>query len=173
MLTTKINIRVPVPMWGKPPEKDRFLSREAFPWHDVIICFNLLWIPDPTTVLLTQPRLNKMNDIVKTLFSNSFRRMSHLLCPCDLDDDERITNNYLNQSYRKNLWYKQMPKLKCFSSRLAVVFAHWSCSWSSTDRRCSNYIYLINNFIIYCGVPYIRGLTAIRTTEAALPHKSH
>ena len=45
---------------------------------------------------------------------------------------------------------------------------HWSqvlswecrCSWSSTDRWwCSNYIWVINNFIAYEGATYIRGLT--------------
>ena len=55
-----------------------------------------------------------------------------------------------------NLLYKwhQIPKLKCFSSRLAVVFAQslevsreWRCSWSSADRRCPNYIWVFNNFI--------------------------
>ena len=25
----------------------------------------------------------------------------------------------------------------------------WRCSWSSADRRCSNYIWVINNFIAY------------------------
>ena len=34
----------------------------------------------------------------------------------------------------------------------------WRCSWSSTDRWCSNYIWVINNFIAYQGVDYIRGL---------------
>ena len=46
---------------------------------------------------------------------------------------------------------------------------HWSrvlgweqrCIWSSADRRCSNYICLINNFIAYQGVHYIRGLTVV------------
>ena len=27
----------------------------------------------------------------------------------------------------------------------------WRCSWSSADRRCSNYIWVINNFIAYYG----------------------
>ena len=44
---------------------------------------------------------------------------------------------------------------------------HWSqvlswerrCSWSSADRRCSNYIWVINNFIAFWGVPYITGFT--------------
>ena len=39
----------------------------------------------------------------------------------------------------------------------------WRCSWSnnswsSANRRCSNYIWVINNFIAYQGAPYIRGL---------------
>ena len=48
---------------------------------------------------------------------------------------------------------------------------HWSqvlsrerrCGWSSADRRCSNYIWVINNLIAYKGVSYIRGLTVVGT----------
>ena len=63
----------------------------------------------------------------------------------------------------------QIPKLKCLSSRLAGVFAQsiearlspeWRCSWSSADRRCSNYIWVVNNFIAYKGATYLRGLLA-------------
>ena len=35
----------------------------------------------------------------------------------------------------------------------------WRCGWSSADRRCCNYIWVINNFIVYWDVTYIRGLT--------------
>ena len=35
----------------------------------------------------------------------------------------------------------------------------WRCSWSSADRRCSNYIWVINNFVAYQGATYIRGFT--------------
>ena len=35
----------------------------------------------------------------------------------------------------------------------------WRCSWSSADRWCSNYIWVIDNFIAYKGVYYIRDLT--------------
>ena len=37
----------------------------------------------------------------------------------------------------------------------------WRCSWSSAVRRCSNYIWVINNFIAYEGATYIRGLTVV------------
>ena len=30
-----------------------------------------------------------------------------------------------------------------------VLSQEWRCSWSSADRRCSNYIWVINNFIAY------------------------
>ena len=40
-----------------------------------------------------------------------------------------------------------------------VLSWEWRCSWSSADRRCSNYIWVINNFIAYWSVTYIRGFT--------------
>ena len=41
------------------------------------------------------------------------------------------------------------------------VKSRMKCSWNSTDRRCSNYIWVINNFIAYKGAAYIRGMTVI------------
>ena len=40
-----------------------------------------------------------------------------------------------------------------------VLSTEWRCSWSSADRRCSNYIWVINNLIAYKGATYIRDLT--------------
>ena len=46
--------------------------------------------------------------------------------------------------------------------RWSQVFSReWRRSWSSADKRCSNYIWMINNFIAYQGANYIRGLTVI------------
>ena len=42
-----------------------------------------------------------------------------------------------------------------------VLSWEWRCIWSSGDRRCSNYIWVINNFIAYQGVTYTRGFTGI------------
>ena len=42
-----------------------------------------------------------------------------------------------------------------------VLSWEWRCSWSSADRRCSNYIWVINNFIAYKGATYIRGFTVV------------
>ena len=37
----------------------------------------------------------------------------------------------------------------------------WRCSWSSADRRCSNYIRVIDNFIALYSSTYIRDLTVL------------
>ena len=42
-----------------------------------------------------------------------------------------------------------------------VLSREWRCNWSSADRRCSNYIWVINNLIGYWGAPYIRDVTVI------------
>ena len=36
-----------------------------------------------------------------------------------------------------------------------LLIPEWRCSWSSSDRQCSNYIWVINNFIAHYGVTYI------------------
>ena len=36
-----------------------------------------------------------------------------------------------------------------------VLSREWRCSWSSADKRCSNYIWMINNFIACYGATYI------------------
>ena len=42
-----------------------------------------------------------------------------------------------------------------------MLNGEWRCSWSSADRRWSNYIWVINNFIAYWGATYIRGFTVL------------
>ena len=37
-----------------------------------------------------------------------------------------------------------------------VLSQEWRCSWSSADRRCSNYIWVIDIFFTYLGAYYIR-----------------
>ena len=43
-----------------------------------------------------------------------------------------------------------------------VLSWEWRCSWSSADRRCSNYIWVINNFIAYWSASNIRDFTVIK-----------
>ena len=42
-----------------------------------------------------------------------------------------------------------------------VFSGEWRCSWSSAERRCSNYIWVINNFIAYSSASYIRDLMVL------------
>ena len=50
-----------------------------------------------------------------------------------------------------------------------VLSWEWRYSWSSADRRCSNYIWVINNFIANSGVTYIRRLTVDHETATEYP----
>ena len=42
-----------------------------------------------------------------------------------------------------------------------VLSREWRWSWSSAGRRCSNYIWVINNLIAYKCAVYIRDLTVV------------
>ena len=46
-----------------------------------------------------------------------------------------------------------------------VLSGEWRCSWSSAERRRSNYIWVINNLIAYQGAAYISDLTVISYTS--------
>ena len=46
-------------------------------------------------------------------------------------------------------------------ARCSEFSREWRCSWSNADRRCSNYIWVINNFIVNWGVTYIRDLMVL------------
>ena len=46
-----------------------------------------------------------------------------------------------------------------------VLSWEWRCSWSSADRRCSNFIWVINNSIAYKSAAYIRDLTVYSHTQ--------
>ena len=50
-------------------------------------------------------------------------------------------------------------QLFCPNHWSQVFSREWRCSCSSADRRCCDYIWVINNFIAYQSAPYIRGLT--------------
>ena len=50
-----------------------------------------------------------------------------------------------------------------------VLSREWRCSWSSADRRCFNYIWVINNLIAYLGVSYIRDFSVYCCSIAMQP----
>ena len=55
----------------------------------------------------------------------------------------------------------------CPSHWSQVLSREWRC-WSSSDRRCSNHIWVINNLIAYRGAPYIRCFTATGLNNGSL-----
>ena len=75
---------------------------------------------------------------------------------------------HLKLYYRKtssiNRTKSQSLNVSCILAQVSIHWSQvlsweWRCSWSSADRRCSNYIWVINNFIAYKGGTYIRGFT--------------
>ena len=52
-----------------------------------------------------------------------------------------------------------------------VLSWEWRCSWSSADRQCTNYIWVINNFIAHYGASYIKGLMVNVSTDSLLSKK--
>ena len=81
-----------------------------------------------------------------------------------------------NLSDRKtsNISHTKSPNWNVSRLSLAAVFAQsievrcssrwWRCRWSSADRRCSNYIWVINNFAAHWSATYTRGLTVYTST---------
>ena len=61
-----------------------------------------------------------------------------------------------------------------------VLSPEWRCSWSSADRRCSNYIWVINSYIAYYVASYIGGVMActvssryFAVTSLQITHEGH
>ena len=63
----------------------------------------------------------------------------------------QATSHYLNQCWPRSL----TP----YGVTGQVLSLEWRCSWSSVGWRCSNCIWVINNFNAYEGASYIRGFT--------------
>ena len=74
---------------------------------------------------------------------------------------------YTEPCYKGSLLYCQISNISCTEKPKTLMFIvlscgglcaifwsqvlsrKWRCSWSSADRWCSNYIWMINNFIAY------------------------
>ena len=79
-----------------------------------------------------------------------------------LDRDYRKTSS-ISRTKSQNLIVSNLVVLLSLLNPLkpGVKSREWRCSWSSADRRCSNYIWVVDNFIAYQGVTYIRGFTVV------------
>ena len=91
-----------------------------------------------------------------------------------------VIMRYLLHYHQTSSIRHQIPTLKNVFCRVLLLSLpkplkplvwsrEWRCSWSSADRRCSNYIWVINNYIAYLGTTYITGLTVIFV--ATCPHQ--
>ena len=105
-------------------------------------------------VISTLIRQGKVNRNVKNkaCINNCARHSTPLVCAsqpqafcgCQISNISRTKSQTLNVC-RLVLQLPLIIILKCYY----VLSREWRCSWSSADRRCSNYICVINNFIAY------------------------
>ena len=79
-----------------------------------------------------------------------------LLLPCSIWRVQMIS--WSPKTYRKisNIRHTKSQMFLTLACRCLcaiywsqVLRGEWKCSWSSADRRCSNYIWVINNLIAY------------------------
>ena len=86
-----------------------------------------------------------------------------IYCFCYSEQLCRLGLQYINK-------YRQVSNIRRTKSKHScgclcripwsqMLNREWRCSWSSADRRYSNYIWVIDNFIAYQGESYIRGFT--------------
>ena len=126
-------------------------------------------------LLLTHPVVNKI-DVQRVRYH--FSRALIIIFDCDL-----ITKIWTESMYEEHhLWtlpiYCKISNIsRIKSDNLVIVVSscsclwpiHWSqllswewrCNWSSADRRCSNYIWVMKKCIANSCVSYIRGLTIV------------
>ena len=53
-----------------------------------------------------------------------------------------------------------------------MLSREWRCSWSSPNRRCSNYIWVIKNLIAYLSASYVRDLTLFCTIAMRIKYNA-
>ena len=52
-----------------------------------------------------------------------------------------------------------------------VLSREWRCSWNSADRRCSNYIWVIDSLTAYQGASYIRDVAVLLLAKVNVIHR--
>ena len=87
------------------------------------------------------------SDIVCMLVGFTGPACSQLNFAC-LTSYRQISNIRRTKSQTSNVSHLVL-QLVCPIHWSQVFSWKWRCSWSSTDRRCSNYIWVINNFIVW------------------------
>ena len=118
-----------------------FLSSMTFPWLLMIFQSSMTF-----------------HDFSRKLYFSRFSR------PCGNPESwyiqihHKISNtsrtNSPNSNVSRLVWSCICPSYWC-----QVLRREWRCSWSSAERRCSNYIWVIDKSIARYGASYIRDLT--------------
>ena len=97
--------------------------------------------------------LGKGERLIKTVFQMSYPALAMQSIYCQISNTRRTNiQNFL--MFRVSSFSCLCPSYWC-----QLLGREWRCSWSCADRRCFNYIWVINDFIARWSVTYIRDLT--------------
>ena len=111
-----------------------------------------------------------------TIYTNSWKTNTVSIREHSSDRDQySCTLSGTRQTYRQisnirhtnpQTYMLLIPSCSCLSSIhwSQVLSREWRCSWSSADRRCSNYIWVINNFIACYDVSHFRALMVLQSS---------
>ena len=100
------------------------------------------------------PQLSRKNHVWPHMRTNIFNSISSF---CYLEY-RQISIISRTKSLNLNVPVSSCSFL-CPTNWSQVFSREWRCSWSSADRRCSNYIWVINNYVVCKGASHIRDLT--------------
>ena len=88
--------------------------------------------------------MRSLHSMVMSLLFSKFLNLHNI----KLNIDYRQFSN-IRRTQSQNINVSRLVLQLSLSNPLMVLSWEWRCSWSSADRRCSNYIWVINNFIAY------------------------
>ena len=138
----------------------------------IILSFQQRFVSHHVAVFVVQPHppsflwLMCASDVTVSVISCYFRALCGL-CIWQVIY-RQIYNIRRTKSQNLNL-SRLVLQLYCL---IIETSKEWRCSWSSADRRCSNYIWVINNFIVHKGASYVRGFTVVATPFGHLRYTS-
>ena len=118
-----------------------------------VLVYNAVWYEvfvSMTNLLIPQYKICHDNSGTNSAIDN---------CCCYSIGYPSLRNSNIRRTKSQNLNVFRL----CPIYWIRVLSWECRCNWSSVDRWCSNYIWVINNWIAHIGATYIRDLTLPRT----------
>ena len=147
---------------------DKLNTVASVPWALIIVISNydaFFWIKHTALAAIAVTTLS-CSEATKRHSKTRFFLIDLIYCYL-IVEESRVNEGSVFTNTR--LWIR-ISKKKTGPQRNSIHWSRvlnreWKGSWSSTEMRCFCYIWVINNFIVYYGATYIRGLTVAIFSE--------